>query len=146
MPTANKTVVGDVPTMTITPTAELAKRRFVGLAGTGYCAADAKALGVTPENDSIPANTPGTVTMRGIVWVEASAEIAAGDPVGSTSTGKAVTIGAVTATPPSGATPVTSTGAQAAMTIAGGKLPKQINGWALDAASADGDFIRVKLV
>lgn len=145
MPTANKLVVGDVPSMTIIPTAELAKRRFVSLAGTGYCAANAKALGVTPENDSIPADTPGTVTMRGIVWVEASAAITLGDPVGSTSTGKAVTVAAVTATVPSTGTTVTSSSAQPSMTMAGGKLPVAINGWALDAASADGDFIRVKL-
>lgn len=145
MPTANKTIVGDVPAMTITPTAELAKRRFVNLAGTGYCGAGDKALGVTPENDSIPANTAGTCTIRGIVWVEASAAITLGDNVGSTATGKAVTIAALTATVPGSGTDVTSSSAQPAMTMAGGKLPDETNGWALDAASADGDFIRVKL-
>lgn len=145
MPTAEKTIVGDVPAMTITPSSELVKRRFVNLAGTGYCGASAKALGVTPENDSIPANTPGTVTMRGIVWVEASAAISVGDPVSSTSTGKAVTVAAVTATVPGSGTDVTSSSAQPAMTIAGGKLPVAINGWALDEATTDGDFIRIKL-
>lgn len=135
-----------IQVITIVPTAALAKRRFVGMTGVGYCGALGKALGVTPDDYDLEADVAGACITEGIVFVEASAAISAGAAVASAANGKAVAASTMTATVPSTGTTVTSSSAQPAMTIAGSVLPQAINGYALDAASADGDFIRVKLV
>lgn len=134
-----------IQTVTIIPTADLAVCRFVGLTRVGHCGADAKAFGVTDNKYSLPSGVPGACFTAGIVFVEASAEIAVGAAVASTANGRAVTATAVTSTPAAGATPVTSTGAQPAIAAAGGVLPQAINGRALTAATTAGDLILVQL-
>lgn len=80
-----------------------------------YPAADAKALGVS--NDAADSGTSLGLVVDGIVFVEASAAISVGAKVTTTNTGKAKTVSASEA----------------------------VNGYAMDAASADGDLIRVLL-
>ena len=131
-------------TITIIPTANLLKRRFVAMNGLGYCGANAKARGVTDDVCDLTAGVPGACFTKGTVFVEAGGDIAIGDPIVSTSVGKAIKGTAATATPASGATPVESTGAQPAIPVAGGYLPQAINGYAV-TAGADGDFVLVEL-
>lgn len=117
--------------------------KFVGYDGN-YAGAGAGALGVLNcETDS---GEMAPVIVSGIAKVIAGGAISVGGAVVSGSTGKALAATLLSATPASGATPVTSTGAQAAMTIAGSVTPEVILGYALDEATTDGDIIRVKLV
>lgn len=133
----------DVFTDTVRTAANVVKNRFIGFDGN-YCAADAKAYGVSKMDVDSGQNAP--VIVIGVAIVEAAGIINAGDSVVSDATGKALAATDVSVSVPSGATPVTSTGAQPALTVAGGALPQPINGFALDASTGAGDLIRVKLI
>lgn len=133
-----------VNSTTIIATAVLVKNRFIGFGGT-YPSANGKSLGIS-EDVAAAIGDECPVITHGIKLVEAAGVITAGDAVTTDASGKAVTVSSVTVTPPAGATPVTSSGAQPSLTVAGGKLPVAINGYALDDAAADGDLIRVILV
>lgn len=130
-------------TLTLTAGAAISAHRFVGF-NSQVCGANAKAIGVAPDYDVASGEVFGCIT-EGIVIVQASDAISAGAAVASTSTGKAVTATALSATVPGSGTDVTSSSAQPAMTIAGSVTPQKINGYAIDAAGADGDYIRVQL-
>lgn len=148
MPTPVPLTYAPIQTINATFASIVVKRRFVSLSMTAaeYCGAGAKCLGVSPDDYDIAAAETGAVITKGIAFVEASAAISVGAAIKSTSTGKAVTAVTLTATVPGSGTDVTSSSAQPAMTIAGSVLPEVILGYALDAASADGDFIRVMLL
>ena len=109
------------------------------LASTGN-----KALGVIQEGGGNVENSFVSVVYSGIVRVLAGGTVAAGDLVTSNSAGKAIAVSTLTATTPAGATGVTSSGAQPAMTLAGGILPQEINGVAL-TGGGDGEYIHVAL-
>lgn len=150
-------------TDSILAAAALAAYRFIGLDGN-YCGANLPAWGVselaTASGEQIP------VITHGIALVESGGIITAGDKVTSDSTGRAVTVAALAAAAPvvddtkltidSGATPVTSSAADGAIisaaaglltapVLSGGVLPVAVNGMAMDAASAAGEFIRVRV-
>lgn len=95
------------------------KYRFIGFDGA-LCVAGAKALGVSEVD--VDAGEVMPVVVEGIVFVEASA---------------AITVGAAVAAAG------TSTAAGKAATVASTAI---CNGYAMDAATAAGDIIRVKLV
>ncbi|MCA0447640.1 MAG: DUF2190 family protein [Bacteroidetes bacterium] len=80
-----------------------------------YPSADGKSFGVV--NDDTDSGYYATVVIDGIVLVEASAAITAGVAVTTTNVGKAKAVAST----------------------------EKVNGYALDAASADGDLIRVQL-
>lgn len=126
--------------------AALAKGLFVMPDGN-VCGAGKKALGVckldTASGEMAPVDTSGVVLMLSGAAITVTDESVA---VVSDAAGKAVAATVLSATPPAGATPVTSTGAQAAMTVAGSKTPQAINGYALDTAGGANEWIRVKLV
>ena len=85
------------------------------------------------------------VAISGEYLVEVgSGGITLGDDVMSDGTGKAVVLTALSATVPTGATPVTSTGANPAMTMAGGALPSKKAGVAVDTAAENG-FARIRI-
>jgi len=96
--------------------ADLPKARFVGFDGN-LCASGAKALGVTQYD--FAAGEMAGVIVNGIALVEAGGAISQGAEVASGADGKAV-----------------------ALTDAS---TQKRNGWALDAASAAGQVIRVLL-
>lgn len=109
------------------------------LASTGE-----KAVGVIQEGGGNVENSQVAVVYSGIVRVIAGGTVTAGQSIASNSAGKAVTVTSLTATVPAGATGVTSSGAQPAMTLAGGLLPQNIVGVAL-SGGADGEYINVLL-
>jgi hypothetical protein len=109
------------------------------LAGNGN-----KALGVIQEGGGAVENSWLSVVYSGIVRVLAGGTIAAGDSVTSNAAGKAIAVTTLTATTPTGAVAVLSSGAQPAMTLAGGTLPQEINGIALTGGDED-DYIYVAL-
>jgi hypothetical protein len=129
--------------VSIMAAANISKQLFIGLTGN-ICAANAKSLGVS-EYDALSGEMVGVI-FNGVALVLAGAAITAGAAVASNAAGKAVAATTLTATVPTGATSVTSTSAAPAATLAGSVLPQQINGYALDAASAADDLIRVLLV
>lgn len=102
-------------TESIKAAADISKNRFIGFSGA-LCSAKAKSLGVSLINADAGEVFPCEI--YGIVFVEASAPIAAGATVASAADGKAITL--------------------ADTYVA--------NGYALDAAAAAGDIIRVKLI
>jgi len=116
---------------------------LIGFDGA-VCGANAKPLGVLQDNTVLGEMAP--VVCAGIALVISGAAISVGAALVSTSAGKATPATTFSATPPSGQTPVTSTGAQPAMTLAGSVLPQVIFGYALDAASDANEYIRVLLV
>jgi len=120
----------------------LNRQVFIGFDGN-VCAANAKALGVT-ELDTASGEMAGVI-FNGIALVKAGAAVAAGAAVVSDASGRAVTASALAFTIPSGSTNVTSTSAQPALSKSGSVLPQAINGYALDAASAADEIIRVLL-
>jgi hypothetical protein len=128
--------------VSILAAASLSRQIFVGFDGN-VCAANAKALGVT-EIDTASGEMAGVI-FNGIALVKAGAAVAAGAAVTSDSAGRAVTAAALTFSIPSGSTNVTSTSAQPALTKSGSVLAQSINGYALDAASAADEIIRVLL-
>ena len=107
-------------------TADLDKQIFVGFDG-GVCGEGEKAYGVCDvETDS---GQLAPVAVLGILLVVAGGEITAGSPVTSDENGYAVV-----ATSPSVTTESSTT------TLATGD---EINGYALDDASASGEVIRI---
>ncbi|MBX2975437.1 MAG: DUF2190 family protein [Ignavibacteriaceae bacterium] len=122
---------------------DIASNLFVNFAGE-LCGANEKSYGVSEL--PVDSGEMASVIVEGIALVIAGDVVSIGDAVKSDADGKAVTATAVTATVPTGATGVTSSGAQPTLVVAGAVLPDSINGYALDAAAEAGDLIRVKLV
>ena len=108
-----------VLTESIAVSAATVKNRFIGFNGA-LCAAGEKALGVSLID--VDANEVLPVMVEGIALVEASAAISVGAAVAAAGT---------------------STAAGKAVTVANTAI---CNGYAMDAATAAGDIIRVKLV
>ena len=108
-----------VLTESIAVSAATVKNRFIGFDGA-LCAAGAKALGVSQVD--VDAEEVLPVMVEGIALVEASAAISIGAAVAAAGT---------------------STAAGKAATVANSAI---CNGYAMDAATAAGDIIRVKLV
>jgi len=107
------------PIGSITAGEALTKRRFVDFEGKHTI--DIKCIGVTLFDADSAAQA--SILMNGIAVVEAGGAVTAGNHVSSDADGKAV-----------------------ALTIDNvNDIPKN-NGVALDAATADGDIIRVKLL
>jgi len=133
--------------VSITAASDIQKARFTGFDGN-LCSANAKAMGVSEASTKQGQQLP--VIVYGIAIVETGGAISQGAAVASDSVGRAVAASAVTVTVtvPAGETTVQSTAAQPDLveSISGGTLPQAINGYALDAASGGGEFIRVKLV
>lgn len=130
-------------TITLLATAALLARRFTGFDGA-TCGANAKALGVTEF--AVDSGDVGPVHVSGVVLVEAGAAVTAGASVVSTAAGKAIaaTAAAVAVTLETDEVGVKLAGTATAV-VSGSVLPQAVNGWALDAAAADGDLIRVLL-
>lgn len=103
-------------TVKLTSAGTIAPSRFVGVDGN-YAAAGARAYGVTEYDSTTGDSMP--VHTYGVVIVEASGIIAAGADVAAGSNGKAAAANGTT---------------------------DKVNGIAVDAAAADGDLIRVKLL
>jgi len=163
--------IPDGSVITITAAEAIAAKRFIGFDGK-YCAANAKALGVSEIDTDIFGEL--AIRIKGIAIVEAAGPIASGAAVKAITGGKAIAANDLTinitptveatitasGTIPQGETTVTSTSASpivtvnaeaevqaaAEATISGSVLAEKINGYALDAATADGDMIRVLLV
>jgi len=151
-------ISNELLTISILAAANLDANRFAGFGGN-LCAANAKAAGVVQLDTASGSYAP--VMSHGVAVVESGGIFAVGDELVSDSTGRAVkatdvsvaSVLTVTASVPSGATPVTSTGAQpslspagtSANTVAGSALPQKINGTALEASSGAGEFVRVVL-
>ncbi|MDQ7799558.1 MAG: DUF2190 family protein [Candidatus Edwardsbacteria bacterium] len=152
----------------IVAAAALTKGYFIGFDGN-VCGAGAKALGVCNADSDSGEMAP--VLAKGIALVVSAAAIAVGAALVSDASGQATTATTFAAAAPaitvddtkltvdSGATGVTSSAANgaiisaaeglltpAAPALTGSVLPQAINGYALDAATAAGDLIRVLLV
>lgn len=127
-------------TLSIEAAADLVAKRFIGFDGN-YCGAGKKAAGVsesdTDDGDQIP------VIASGVALVETGGTFDVGDPITSDADGKAVEASTFSITVPSGSTPVTSDAAQPDLTLAGGVLPQAINGYAMEASTASGQFVQV---
>ncbi len=130
-------------TSSIQAAADLVKHRFIGFDGN-LCGANAKARGVSAADTKSGQMCP--INISGEVLVESGGAITAGAALASDASGKAVAATAFSVTVPAGATAVTSTAAQPDLVEAGGYLPQALNGYAVDAASGAGEFIRVRLV
>lgn len=130
-----------------TAAADLVKCRFVGFDGN-YCGANAKAKGVTKFD--VASGGQASLINKGIAIVETAGTFDAGAPIASTSVGKAVQASSVTAgfTLASGSVTVLSTAAQPTVdcTVAGGVLPQIVNGYAGEASTASGKFVKVVLI
>jgi hypothetical protein len=127
----------------ITAAAALTKNLFIGLTGD-VCGANAKALGVCDTDTAITEQCP--VVTHGIALVTSGAAFNVGDALVSNSAGKAIAATTLSATVPSTGTPVTSSSAQPAMTLAGSILPQVILGYALDTVGAADLTARILLV
>lgn len=144
----------------IVAASNLSKFRFVGFDGN-YCAANAKALGVSEVDTNLGEYCP--VAVSGIVLIETAGAITAGAAIVASGTGadagKAAAAAnlsvssAITSSINAGATQVTSSAANGEIvtstsvnTISGSVLSQTINGYALDAAAGAGEIIRIKLV
>jgi hypothetical protein len=164
-PAWSETLVTDA--IGITAAGAITAKRFVGYDGN-LCGAGKAAVGVAywdaASGEQITMYGPGN-----IVLVEAGGSVTAGDPVGSDSTGRAVTAAALAVaadgitvdasklTINNSSTPVTSTAANGAIigvasgfltvaagAITGGAVPVAVNGIALATApNGAGDFIPV---
>lgn len=130
-------------TSSIQAAADLVKSRFIGFDGN-LCGANAKARGVSAADTKNGQMCP--INFSGEVLIESGGVVAASNPLASDANGKAVAATAFSVLVPAGATAVTSTAAQPDLTEAGGYLPQALNGYAIDAASGAGEFIRVRLV
>jgi hypothetical protein len=103
-------------------------------------------LGIAMYNsDNYADNDYISVVFGGIYDAMAGGTIAVGDPISTKSDGTFVKATALSATVPSGATPVTSTSATPAMTIAGAYTPAVVIGYAVTAASS-GSLFSLKLI
>ncbi len=105
-------------TSSIRAAADLVKHRFIGFDGN-LCGANAKARGVSAADTKSGQICP--INIAGEVLVESGGAITAGVPVASDANGKAVS-------------------------VAGQPNLEAVNGYAVDAASGAGEFIRVRLV
>ena len=114
----------------ILATANLPKQRFISFTG-GVCTAGEKALGVSDVETDIGQYAP--VGVVGILLVEAGGEITQGSAVTSDANGKAVTATDDT---------IESTTEDEVTTYSIQK-GTAVNGYALDAATASGDIIRI---
>lgn len=119
------------------------KNLFIGFDGK-KCLADKKALGVAMDTALITEQVP--VATSGIKLILSGGVISAGDAVVCNANSEAVKATALAVTVPAGATPVTSTAAQPTLTVTGSEPSQHINGFALDAATAVDQLIRVKLI
>lgn len=128
-------------TESIVAAADVVKNRFAGFDGN-YCGADKKALGVFEVDTKTGQMAP--VIVYGIALIEAAGTFAAGDKLVSDANGKAVKATAVSVSVPVDTTPVLSDAAQPTLVVAGGVLPQETNGDALDAGTA-GAIVRVRL-
>jgi len=128
-------------TVSLTAAVDLAKHLFVGFDGNP-CAAGAKALGVVDVETDAGDEAP--VVVSGKTLVKLGAGVVAGAALASDATGKAVTATALSAVVPTGAVAVLSSGAEPAMTLAGGVLPQAVNGYAMEDGDSD-DVIEVLL-
>ncbi|MBX3045132.1 MAG: hypothetical protein KIT33_15210 [Candidatus Kapabacteria bacterium] len=123
----------------------LSLRRFVKMSSgkLAYCGANQKAIGVIGTEAAQGEMAP--VITHGIAILEVgSGGVTENGYVTSDANGKAVAVADVAVTIPEGATPVTSTGAQPTLVVAGGTLPVKINGLALETVS-EGGTVRVIL-
>lgn len=127
----------------ITAAAAIAKNLFVGMDGD-VCGANAKALGVADTETASGEQVP--VITHGIALCTSGGSFSVGAALVSNSAGKAIAATTLSATVPSTGTPVTSSSAQPAMTIAGSVLPQVILGYALDEATGADQTIRILLV
>lgn len=105
----------------ITSAAALVAKRFIGITGN-YCAAGAQPIGVSIN--PVDSGEATAVVVTGIVIVESGAAVTAGSYVQSDATGRAIDM--------------------VAMTDTNGRN-KTACGVALEAATAAGQFIRVRL-
>lgn len=126
----------------------VAAERFVKYTGE-YPAAAGPVLGVNKYAAAI--GQEQAIATSGIVRVTAGGAVNVGDALKATTTGKAIaaTALAVATTFPTSATaPVKSDVEHPTFTsaVSGGILPEHICGYAVTAASTDGDIILVKLV
>ena len=96
---------------------------FVGFDGN-LCAANARAVGVSAADTIAGRQLP--FDMMGILLVTAGGAISAGAQVASDANGKAVAASSISATTPTGATPVTSTAAAPTATMAGGEARNKV--------------------
>ena len=117
--------------------------RFVGFDGN-LCGAGAKCAGVI--DTTYESGEQMNVVPYGIMLVETAGTFSLGAALVSDASGKALAATTFSATVPSGSTPVLSSGAQPAMTLAGSVLPQAINGYAMEACTASGQKIQVRLV
>lgn len=131
-------------TETILAATALVKQRFIGFTGN-YCAAGAKALGVSQVNVDSGEQLP--VDLAGILIVESGGVINAGAPVKSDSTGRAVAAVtfSIASSLAAGAVAVKSDAENPTVTSTptGSVLAENINGYAMDAAGGAGEFIRI---
>ena len=150
--------IAEGPVASIAAAANLVAKRFIGFDGN-YCGADDKAFGVVEADTDSGYQVP--VRHTGVALVTAGGIISAGGPVVSSSVGKALAATTFSVTATIAATASLATGAVAVKSDAenptvtagatttpachGSVLPQVINGYALDAAGADGDVIRVLL-
>ncbi len=140
--------------------ADLSKNLFIGFDGN-LCSANAKSLGVLNADTNSGEEAP--IAVSGIALVYSGSAVTKGAPVVSDADAKAVPasnlsvasdISGVTGSIPTDTTAVLSDAAQPVVTLSGdvvntisGSVPAQaINGYALDAASAADELIRIKLV
>lgn len=132
-------------TTTVISTTDTLANRFIGLTTGAYCAANAKAIGVSmydfDAGDSISVALSGSIKI-----VTTGAAVTAGDAVVSDAEGKAVPATPLSATVPGSGTTVTSSSAQPDMTIMGSETPQHINGYALDTVLAADELIRILVV
>lgn len=104
-------------------------------------------IGIADYNSGSDYASGGSVNIifSGICDAIAGDTVVAGDPLTTNSSGKLVKLANLSATVPTGATPVTSTSATPAMTIAGGATPSVLVGYCL-IGGGDNDIISVRLV
>lgn len=128
---------------TIAATGAITAKTFVGYDGA-TCAANAKAVGVAVYDAAVGESV--SIAQEGRVIVTAGGAVNVGDPVTSDASGYAVVAANVSVSVDAGATAVTSTAANGAITtVSGGALPVAINGYARTAAAASGDLIEIDL-
>jgi len=132
----------DLGGITLTAAAAITKHRFVDVTGAVPAAGE-----WCPGVSKYDCDSGGDVYIvtHGCVIVEAGGAIAVGDWVITDNAGRAVAATALSVNTPDGATPVTSTGADPTMTVAGSELPQKPLGRAMVAATDSGDLILVKL-
>lgn len=118
----------------------LTKQHFIGLDGA-ICGVNSKSLGVL-ELDVADTEQASVISPGSIAIIEAGGIVNAGDPVTSDASGKAIAADDLSTA--AGAVAVLADAATPAFT--GGVLPQAINGYALEAAAADGDLIAILVV